>query len=109
MRNQGTLRIALAAAALLASLSGVIYRQGRALEVLRALDAARNEHVLLESQRASLLRNIEQLESRQRIVATASEQLGLHIPSGSEIVILQLPSQTESTKHPDARVALAVR
>src|SRR4051812_9719559 len=106
MRNQGTLRIALASAALLASLSGVVYRQGRALEVLRALDVARNEHVMLESQRATLMRNIEQLESRQRIVATATERLGLHVPSGSEIVILQLPSETEMSKHPDARVAL---
>lgn len=110
MRNQGTLRIAVACAAVLGSLSLVVYRQGRALEVLRELDASRNEHVMLESSRATLVREIQQLESRNRIVATASERLGLHIPSGTEIVILQLPARDAApNEHPVARVALAVR
>jgi cell division protein FtsL len=110
MRNQGTLRIALACAALLAALSGVVYRQSRALEALRALDTARNEHTMLESSRASLSREIQDLESRNRIVAVAGERLGLHIPSGSEIVILQLPSRgSEENARTTARVAMAVR
>ena len=91
MRNQGTLRIALACATLLGSMSLVVWRQGRALETLRALDEARRTHALLESSRASLLREIEELESRSRIVTVAGERLGLHVPSGAEIVILQLP------------------
>ena len=108
MRNQGTLRIALACAALLASLSMVVYRQSRALEVLRALDAARNEHTMLESQRATLGREIQQLEGRDRIVETASARLGLHVPSGGEIVILQLPSRNaEDNARTTARVASA--
>ena len=109
MKSQGTIRIALSCAALLASLSMVVYRQGRALEVLRELDAARREHVLLESRRATLTREIELLESRSRIVAVAGSRLGLHVPSGEEIVILQLPE--ERSERPDRfapRVAVAV-
>src|SRR5690606_2569773 len=109
MRNQGTLRIALSCAALLGSLSMVVWRQGRALEVLRALDDARSEHVLLESSRASLLREIQLLESRSRIVAVANERLGLHVPSGREIVILQLPSADEPVSRPASRLALGAR
>jgi cell division protein FtsL len=109
MRNQGTLRIALACAAVLGSLSMVVYRQSRALETLRELDKARNEHVMLESARATVTREIQQLESRSRIVTTAGDRLGLHVPSGNEIVILQLPSGTEPNARPAAHVALAVR
>ena len=110
MRNQGTLRVALACAAFLGSLSLVVWRQSRALEVLRDLDVARNEHVMLESSRATLTREIETLESRNRIVATASSRLGLHVPSGSEIVILQLPSSASERDERNApRVAMEVR
>ena len=110
MKSQGTLRIALSCAALLSSLSLVVYRQGRALEVLRELDATRREHVLLESRRATLSREIELLESRSRIVSVAGSMLGLHVPSGEEIVILQLPEgRGEEPARPAARVALAVR
>jgi hypothetical protein len=114
MRSQGTLRIAIACAALLSSLSLVVWRQSRALEALRALDAARADHVLLESSRAALTREIEQLESRTRIVETASARLGLHVPSGDEIVILQLPPESvdpaaRGVPRPAQHVALAVR
>lgn len=110
MKSHGTLRIALSFAALLGSLSMVVYRQGRALEVLRALDDARREHVLLESRRATLTREIQLLESRSRIVAVAGSRLGLHVPSGSEIVILQLPQdRSDRPDRPAPRVALAVR
>ncbi len=110
MRNQGTLRMAIACAALLGSLSLVVWRQSRALEALRALDGARAEHVLLESSRATLTREIQLLESRSRIVDVAGNRFGLHVPNGSEIVILQLPS--ESAPHdarPSPRIAMAVR
>jgi cell division protein FtsL len=108
MKNQGTLRIALACAALLCALSMVVYRQSRALEALRALDNARNEHTMLESSRATLSREIQQLESRNRIVATAGATLGLHVPSGSEIVILQLPSRADEQREDRSRAAARV-
>ena len=110
MRNRGTLRVALACAAFLGSLSMVVWRQSRAMEVLRALDVARNEHAMLESSRATLIREIQLLESRSRIVTTAGSRYGLHVPSGSEIVILQLPSENAtSTGRAPARVAMEVR
>ncbi len=110
MRSQGTLRIAIACATLMGSLSMVVWRQSRSMEALRVLDKARAEHVMLESSRAVLVREIQDLESRNRIVATASARLGLHVPNGSEIVILQLPSQDAVRDvRPAPRIALAVR
>ena len=109
MRNQGTLRIALAAAALMGSLGLVVYRQSRALESLRELDGERRNLVLLESTRATTLREIEKLESRNRIVAVAGERLGLHVPTASEIVILQLPAVAPAVARTPARVALEGR
>lgn len=91
MRGQrGVLRLALAFAGLLASLSLVIWRQSRALEVLRALDEVRQTRAILEAERSMLVHRIQRLESRARIVAVAQERLGMHMPSGSEIVILSL-------------------
>ncbi|MEO5510653.1 MAG: hypothetical protein ABIV28_00670 [Longimicrobiales bacterium] len=110
MKGHGMIRTAIACALFFASLSLVVWRQSRALETLRALDAARSEHVMLESSRASLVREIQLLESRNRVVATAGARLGLHVPTGSEIVILQLPAQTSDRDGRAApRIAMAVR
>jgi cell division protein FtsL len=84
----GTLRFVLACAALLASLSLVMWRQSRALETLRALDEVRAERSLAEAQRSALVREIQQLESRSRVVAVAADRLGMRVPSAGEIVIL---------------------
>lgn len=84
----GTIRVALAFAALLASLSLVVWRQSRALETLRSLDALRAERAVLEAERSSLVREIQRLESRSRLVAVGAARLGLRVPSGDEIVIL---------------------
>ena len=94
MRTRGTLRFGLAAAALFAALSLVVWRQCRALEVLRSLDAARGERAVLESERARLQRSLQELEGRPHIVAVAGERLGLRPPAASEIVILRLPADS---------------
>ena len=94
-QGNGAIRIGFACALLFASLSLVVWRQGRALEALRGLDAARAERALLQAQRAELQREIQQLESRARIVAVAGARLGLRLPAASEIVILQLPSYAQ--------------
>lgn len=86
----GVIRVALGFAALLASLSLVIWRQSRALEVLRALDGVRRERAVVEAERAALLQRIRRLESRSRVVAEAGERLGMHVPTGAEIVILPI-------------------
>src|SRR5690606_14601862 len=78
MRGQpGVIRVALGFAALLASLSLVIWRQSRALEVLRALDGVRRERAVLEAERATELQRIRRLESRSRVVAEAGKTLGM--------------------------------
>lgn len=90
MRAQpGLVRLALSFALLLASLGLVVWRQSRALESLRQLDAVRQERALLEAERSILLGRIQRLESRGRIVEAAS-RLGLRIPAGGEIVVLPL-------------------
>lgn len=89
MRGQGTIRLALAFAALLASLTLVISRQSRALDVLRALDGARNERALAESERASLSGRIQELEGRARIRRVAERRMGLHVPTAEDLVTLR--------------------
>ncbi len=89
-RFRGALRLALAFATLLAALSMVVWRQSRALETLRALDALRTERAMSESERADLQHRIQTLESRAHVVAVARTRLGMHVPGGSEIVILPL-------------------
>lgn len=89
MRSQrGLLRLALAFAGLLASLSLVVWRQSRSLELLRGLDQVRQERAVLETERSLLVGRIQRLESRGRVVAAAGERLGLRVPVGSEIVVL---------------------
>jgi cell division protein FtsL len=83
-------RWALLIAVLLSSLTLVVWRQSRALTVLSELDDIREERVLEEARRASLLRRIESLESRARITVEARDRFGMRLPTGDEIVILPL-------------------
>lgn len=93
----GSLGLAVGFAALLASLSLVVWRQSRALESLRAIDAVRAERALVEAEHWELRRRIEHLESRARVEPAARAQLGLHVPRGSEIVLLPLDEPEPST------------
>jgi hypothetical protein len=87
-RLAGTSLVALAAAALLASLSLVAWRQARALEALERLDGIQGELGLGEAEQADLLARIRVLESRGRVVPEAREELGMRMPDAGEIVIL---------------------
>ena len=107
MRTRGTLRFGIAAAALFAALSLVVWRQSRALEVLRALDGVRAERALLESERARLQRSIQKLESRPELVAVAGARFGLRPPAASEIVILWLPATRPAGPVGAARLAIS--
>lgn len=84
------IRTAFLFAVLLASLTLVVWRQSRALEVLRSLEATRRERVVAEARRTALLRRIEQLESRSRVSEAAHDRFGMRLPEGDEIVILPL-------------------
>lgn len=89
-RGTPVIRTALLFAVLLASLTMVVWRQSRALEVLRQLDDTRRERVVEEARRSALLRRVEQLESRARVSEVAHDRFGMRLPEGDEIVILPL-------------------
>jgi cell division protein FtsL len=102
--HSGTIRLALAFAALFAALTMVIYRQSRALDVLRAADELRGARVVAEAERAELTRRIQTLESRTRVVAAARDRLGMYVPSANEIVILPLTRPSVSQQQIVARL-----
>lgn len=84
------IRAALLFALLLGSLTLVVWRQSRALAMLRDLDVVRRERVLEEARRALLERRVDALESRARVSAEAGARFGMRLPTGKEIVILPL-------------------
>lgn len=96
MGSQGTIRLALAFAMLLASLTLVVWRQGRALEALRELDRARSARALVESERAELLARTQQLESRARIIAVASSRLGMRVPAAADEIVILLRGERDT-------------
>jgi cell division protein FtsL len=81
--------LALGFAALLGALSLVTWRQGHAREILTEVDAVRSEIALAEAEATELVRRIQHLESRPRVRAWAKSNLGMHQPSGEEIVLLE--------------------
>lgn len=83
-------RMTLLFALLLGSLTLVVWRQSRALVLLRELESVRRERVVEEARRAGLSRRVEELESRARISEVARARFGMRLPSGDEIVILPL-------------------
>lgn len=89
MRGQGTIRLALAFAALLASLTFVIWRQSRALELLRELDGVRSARAVAESERSGLVGRAQLLESRARIRSVAESRLGMRVPTAEDLVTLR--------------------
>jgi len=88
MAARGTIRTAVAFAALFAALTSVVWRQSRALEVMRDLDAVRQDRALAEAERSRLVHEAQRLESRPRVLAVAASRLDLRVPAASEIVIL---------------------
>ena len=80
-------RAALAMAALLASLSLVAWRQGRAYETRQALDQLRSELALGRSSQVELRGEIRFLTSRERVVEVAARRLGLRNPVDQVIIL----------------------
>ena len=102
-RTGGTIRVALAFAALLASLSLVVWRQSRASEVLRELDGLRSARAVAESERAAVSATIQKLESRARIKGVVEERWGMRVPASGELVTLLRPD----ARMADGRLAAA--
>lgn len=105
--GEGTLRVALAFAAFLGSLSLVIWRQSRALEVLRSLDGARVERAAVESDRSRQAEQIQYLESRGRIADVAGSLWGMRVPSSDEefVIMLRPGEGSQSPTAPGRRAA----
>lgn len=77
---------------LLGSLLLVTWRQTRGRQLEQQLSAIEQKHATAEAERVELVRRIEQLRSRARVVKVARERLGLHLPSDGEIVFLPVPA-----------------
>ena len=67
---------------------GVTWRQSRAFETQKALDNLRQEVSVSEAERVRVEQLIQVLESRQMVVPKARGILGMHTPSGNELVLL---------------------
>jgi cell division protein FtsL len=91
MRAAGAIRVALAFAALLASLSLVVWRQSRAHEVLRELDALRSARAVVEAERSAHMTRIQTLESRARVKDVAERRWDMRVPASGELVTLLPP------------------
>jgi cell division protein FtsL len=87
------IRLALLFAAFLGSLSLVVWRQSQALELLRSIDSLRRERAVEEARRTELVRQVDALESRSRIVGLAADRFGMRVPTGDEIVLLPLTTR----------------
>lgn len=81
-------RAALAVASLLVALGLVTWRQSRAFEALGELDDVRRLASVAEAERVDLDRTVQVLTSRGQIVPRAREELGMHTPDATELVIL---------------------
>lgn len=88
MRPLTLIRAAVAAAAFMLALALVAWRQSRAFEALAQLDEARRTASVREAERIDMARTIQVLESRARVVPRARDELGMHMPEGTELVIL---------------------
>ena len=89
-RGTPVIRTAMLFALLLASLTLTVWRQSRALEILRLTEDARGERVVEEARRSALLRHVDELRSRARVSELAQDRFGMRLPQGGEIVILPL-------------------
>ena len=71
----------------------VIARQTSAIRMARSLAAVRDTATALEGKRAELDRRIRTAESRAVLVRRAREQLGMHLPADTEIILFPVPSR----------------
>lgn len=107
MDARGTIRLVLAFATLLASLTVVVWRQGRALEALHELDRARSARALAESERSELMARLHHLESRARILDVATQRLGLRVPAASDEIVILLRGDPSGAPAGTAAVRVA--
>lgn len=88
MRLKGRIWIAIWLAFALAVLAWVVTRDTAGFMIATDLRNLRNEHSVLQAEKADLMRRIREAESRAVLIPRA-ESMGLRLPADSEIVILQ--------------------
>jgi len=81
-------KVAVTFAVFVSSLGFVLWRQSRAFEAHLELDELRRHVAVAQAERVELERGIKVLTSRSRIVPAATARLGMHMPDGSEQIIL---------------------
>ena len=94
LRGRSLVALVLAAFVLVAL--SIVWRRTLGIgqsERLAALDGKRNQ---LEGERARLESEIRDASSRQRLGVVAEGQLGMHIPSDKQVVILPRAGRRES-------------
>jgi cell division protein FtsL len=79
---------------LIAALGFVVWRQSAGVALEQEIRGIRAEHAIAEAERLELVRRIQALSSRARIVRVARERLGMHLPSDAEILLLPAPTTT---------------
>lgn len=99
-RRPGWIRLLGWTMLVLASLLLVTWRQTRGLVLERELRETEAEMAIAEAEKVELLRRVEELRSRARIVRVARMRLGMHLPADSEIVFLAAPESTTVRQGP---------
>lgn len=102
MSSVGRIASLVVAMALLVSMFAAVHRGTRGREAAARLRALDEQRAALEAQRTHLLRSIEVLRSRARVVP-AAEALGLHLPSEGELVVLELAAEASTAAEPVGR------
>lgn len=88
MRLRGVL-VAFSAMLLLAGMFVAVHRGARGREVVEQISELTDLRAAADVRRSELRQEIEFLRSRARIVH-AAQQLGMHVPSEDELIILEL-------------------
>lgn len=87
-RSEAPIWLAASMAALLASLSVVIWRQSRTLEALAESERLGREISLAEAELTELQRRVQYLTSYGRVVVETRERLGMRTAAAEDMVIL---------------------
>lgn len=81
---------------LLGSLFFVTWRQTRGVELEASLRALESRTAIAETEQVELVRRIEELRSRSRILRVARDRLGMRLPEDGEIVFLPATGEADA-------------
>jgi cell division protein FtsL len=93
---RGRTLVALVLAAFVLVALSIVWRRTLGIAQSERLVVLNGKRTELEGERARLESDIRDASSRQRLGAVAEGQLGMHIPSDKQVVILPRPGRRES-------------